>query len=449
MLRSIRQAIEWVRLAVTQPIGQLTAMQASIRRWFEVLRYCTRHLGEDQAPVLAAALAFRVLFGLVPVLVVVTVVSRSVLQDGFPSFVRSIIDRLGLGSVSLSADTEGAASNLGTWMEGLVANASHVNLSALGWVGFGVVIFSALWVLVTIEDGFNRIYRAPRGRSWLKRLMVYWFLLTFPAALGGVLPYFTGGVASIKQELPNWMWLGTVIDIGSAAMFTWILLLMAYLWVPNTRVEVKPAMAGALVAAILIEAAKHLLGIYTTHALTLNKLYGSLGLIPLFMFWMYLMWVFVLFGLEISAIIQTLRGRGVEVLASGNSEARLVTPSIAIQIVKKVGEGFESGQPVTQEELANELGIEPELARCLVDRLTSHRILARLDPPDRITLAKPATAIDLDQVLEIGFELADRPTSIPDPILDRLKMAQKSALQGLHLADSPPRSTEDADPRPA
>ena len=147
MLRQIRQSIEWVRLAVTQPIGQLTAMQASIRRWFEVLRYCARHLGEDQAPVLAAALAFRVLFGLVPVLVVVTVVSRSVLQEGFPSFVRSIIERLGLGSVSLAADTDGQASNLGTWMEGLVANASHVNLSALGWVGFGVVIFSALWVL--------------------------------------------------------------------------------------------------------------------------------------------------------------------------------------------------------------------------------------------------------------------------------------------------------------
>ena len=437
MLQSIRQAIEWVRLAVTQPIGQLTAMQASIRRWFEVLRYCARHLGEDQAPVLAAALAFRVLFGLVPVLVVVTVVSRSVLGDGFPSFIRSIIERLGLGSVSLSADTEGGASNLGTWMEGLVSNASHVNLSALGWVGFGVVIFSALWVLVTIEDGFNRIYRAPRGRSWLKRLMVYWFLLTFPAALGGVLPYLTGGVSSIKAELPDWAWLGTAIDIGAAGLFTWILLVMAYLWVPNTRVELKPAMAGALVAAILIEGAKHLLGIYTTHALTLNKLYGSLGLIPLFMFWMYLMWMFVLFGLEIAAIIQTLRGRGVEVLASGDPEARLVAPSIAIQLVKRVGLGFETGQPVTREDLANELGIEPALARRLIDRLTDSGVLARLDPPDRITLARPATAIDLDQVLEIGFELAEGPVGSSDPILDRLRDAQKSALQGLQLGAPP------------
>ena len=436
MLKAIRQAIEWTRLAVTQPIGQLTAMQRTLRRWFEVLRYCIRHLGEDQAPVLAAALAFRVLFGLVPMLVVITVVSRSVLQDRFPSFIRSIIERLGLGSVSLAADTAGKASDLGTWMEGLVASASHVNLAALGWVGFAVVTYSALWVLVTIEDGFNRIYRAPSGRSWLKRLMIYWFLLTFPAALGGVLPYLTGGVTSLKSELPDWQWLTTVVDLGVGVIFAWLLLLMAYLWVPNTRVEVKPAMIGALVAAILIEGAKNLLGVYTTHALTFNKLYGSLGLIPLFMFWMYLMWVFVLFGLEVSVIIQTLRGRGVEVLVSRAREARLVDPGVAIQVVRRVALGFDSGRPSDLRELSSDLALESNLLHELVDRLAEAGILRRLDAPDEVTLARPADLIDLDAVLTVGFDLADDVDVSRDPILTRLREAQKAALGDLKLADA-------------
>ena len=83
MLNTLRHALEWLRLAVTQPIGQLTAMQRSTRRWFEMLRYCNRHLSEDRAPVLAAALAFRVLLGLVPMLVVATVIARSFLRDDF------------------------------------------------------------------------------------------------------------------------------------------------------------------------------------------------------------------------------------------------------------------------------------------------------------------------------------------------------------------------------
>jgi len=117
--------------------------------------------------------------------------------------------------------------------------------------------------------------------------------------------------------------------------------------------------------------------------------------------------------------------------------------------VQKVGDGFESGRPMTQEDLSNELGIEPELTRLLIDRLTTIGVLARLDPPERITLARPTTAIDLDQVLEIGFELADGPTGTSDPILNRLRNAQKSAIQGLHLADTPPPAAEDGAPRPA
>ena len=45
MLQSIRNAIDWLKLAITEPIGQLTTMQASIRRWFEVLRYCAGFQG--------------------------------------------------------------------------------------------------------------------------------------------------------------------------------------------------------------------------------------------------------------------------------------------------------------------------------------------------------------------------------------------------------------------
>ncbi len=185
MIKTLLQTFEWLRLAVTQPMGQLTAMQRQIRRWLEVLRYCGRHLSEDRAPVLAAALSFRTLFGLVPVLVVATVIARSFLKDEFPNFVRNIITELGLAEVSLGGTEGVSGKDLGSWLEGLVANASSVDLSTLGWVGFVVVAFSAIWVLVTIEEGFNRSYRAPHGRTWLKRLMIYWFLLTFPAVLIG------------------------------------------------------------------------------------------------------------------------------------------------------------------------------------------------------------------------------------------------------------------------
>jgi membrane protein len=63
-------------------------------------------------------------------------------------------------------------------------------------------------------------------------------------------------------------------------------------------------MVGAFVAALLLLVGKESLGLYFNHALSLQHMYGSLGLVPVFMFWLYLMWLIVLLGLQISAIVQ-------------------------------------------------------------------------------------------------------------------------------------------------
>ena len=301
-----------------------------------------------------------------------------------------------------------------------------------------VVAFSALWVLVTIEDGFNHVYRAPGGRSWLRRLLVYWFLLTFPTLLLGAIPVIAARLDALQSGLPEGGTLATLLDLAVGTGTTWLLLAMAYLWVPNTRVEVRPALIGAFVGAVLIEAAKHLLGVYTTHALTLNKLYGSLGLIPLFMFWMYLMWMFVLFGLEIAAIIQFLRGRGVHVLIGVEGEEARIEPSVAIRLVRQVASGFEAGRSTAVEDLVHTLRLDTGVVRSLIQRLERAGLVARLEDPDRITLARPADSIDLEQVLAIGFDAAGTAPGDDDALERRLRGAQREAIRGLRLADPIP-----------
>jgi membrane protein len=286
---------------------------------------------------------------------------------------------------------------------------------------------------VTIEEGFNRIYRAPKGRSWLRRLMIYWFLLTFPAVLLGAIPFLTGLFNTFESSLPEWTWLTTSLRFVTGTFILWFLLVMIYMWVPNTTVEARPAMIGALTAAILIETAKNLLGIYTAHALTLNKLYGSLGLIPLFMFWMYLMWMFVLLGLEVSAIIQTLRGRDIEVLARPDEEEGLVDPAIAIRVVEFVASAFDQGRPAKADEVSRELRLDLRLVRAMLDRLEQADIVVRLHQIDGYTLARPADQIDLAVILTIGFAFADEKTPNVDPLFNRLRDAQRAAVAGLSL----------------
>ena len=92
---------------------------------------------------------------------------------------------------------------------------------------------------------------------------------------------------------------------------------------PNTRVRWRPALWGALVAAGLSEVSKWGFGLYVSQALPYLKLYGAIGLVPLFLFWLYLGWLIILFGLEIAFTLQAMKGARVR--AQGTRAASLAT----------------------------------------------------------------------------------------------------------------------------
>ena len=190
-----------------------------ISEWIHLGKFCLAHLAEARAAQMAAALSFRMLFGILPVLVVGTLVVKSVMGEEFPIFVTRMIEAAGMDGVSLVRPdvSDGGTTTvpLGSWVNEMVAYAASLNLAAIGWIGVGTVAFSAIWLLVAIEESFNIVCRAPRGRAWMRRVLVYWFLLTFgPLALrapveskwyslGPDPPWHVGAAASSVSSPPQ------------------------------------------------------------------------------------------------------------------------------------------------------------------------------------------------------------------------------------------------------
>jgi hypothetical protein len=143
--------------------------------------------------------------------------------------------------------------------------------------------------------------------------------------------------------------------------------------------------------------------------------------------------MFVLLGLEVSAIIQTLRGRDIEVLARPDEEEGLVDPAIAIRVVEFVASAFDQGRPAKADEVSRELRLDLRLVRAMLDRLEQADIVVRLHQIDGYTLARPADQIDLAVILTIGFAFADEKTPNVDPLFNRLRDAQRAAVAGLSL----------------
>jgi membrane protein len=78
------------------------------------------------------------------------------------------------------------------------------------------------------------------------------------------------------------------------------------MFLPNTRVQFKAAMVGALTSASLAILLQILLLVFGKAIFSSDKyaVYGSFATIPVFLFWVHLNWTILLFGAELAFAIQ-------------------------------------------------------------------------------------------------------------------------------------------------
>ncbi len=301
----LHSILKRIQTAISNPIDELTRWERIILYIWKVIRQGARQLKEDRASMMAASLTYRTLFGLLPVTVVGASVARAIMGvDRFQAFLHESIAVLGLNDVTLDQGENGSVVTLGSWLSEIVSSGMDINIAALTWVGLLVLVYSAIALLVDIETCFNVISRTEKGRSWARRLPLYWFVLTFGPVLVALSFWTDRQVSLFFSTYVTWDWLHWVIANIWSFAFGWVSLLLLYKMVPASKVHARPAMIGAFIATLLLLIGKGTLGLYFSHAMSLRHMYGSLGLVPVFMFWLYLMWLIILLGLQISAILQ-------------------------------------------------------------------------------------------------------------------------------------------------
>src|SRR3954470_10259482 len=96
-IKHVQPVIHWFTQAVTEPRSQLDRTERFVRYTYELGVHGWVALRRDNAPQMAAALSFRTLFALLPVIVVSTVLVRAVQgTEGFSDLVHRILEGAGL-----------------------------------------------------------------------------------------------------------------------------------------------------------------------------------------------------------------------------------------------------------------------------------------------------------------------------------------------------------------
>jgi membrane protein len=90
---------------------------------------------------------------------------------------------------------------------------------------------------------------------------------------------------------------------------TTIAFFLIYRILPHRHVPWRHALLGAAVAAVLFESGKDLFTLYVSFAPTYSVVYGTFAAVPIFLVWVYLSWLVVLLGAELTASAAYWSGR--------------------------------------------------------------------------------------------------------------------------------------------
>jgi membrane protein len=177
------------------------------------------------------------------------------------------------------------------------------NASKLTGIGIVVLLVSALMIMFSIEERFNRIWRVPGKRSPVSRFLMYWAALT----LGPILLVVGLTVTSYLAALPLLGRAGDRIDVGGHILgmlpflVTFVALFSMYRVIPNRPVPWRHAAIGGMLATLLFEFARWAFATYVRSVPSYEAIYGALAVVPIFLVWIYLSWVIVLLGASITA----------------------------------------------------------------------------------------------------------------------------------------------------
>lgn len=246
----------------------------------------------DQIGMIGGYLAYISLLSLVPLVAV----AFSVL-NAFPMFAgfRAEIEHFVYVNIVPSRGEE-----IQTYINGFVENIGQMTT-----VGVLFLVVVALMLIHNIDKTLNKIWRVHKRPRLMISLSIYWMILTLGPIMLGASIALTSYLASLTHLADSYTpGLSSLLLRLAPYAVSLLGFFMLYQLVPNTKVRYSHALWGALFSSVLFEMLKKAFALYIQHFPSYQAIYGALALVPILFVWVYLSWLVVLLGAELTALLQ-------------------------------------------------------------------------------------------------------------------------------------------------
>ena len=362
--------------------------------WFQFIVFVLRRFEADRCREQAAGLTYTTLFAVVPMLTVFLVIISSIkaLEPARQQLQQLIYSNF-LPKSTIAFDK--------------ALNAFTDKSSNLTIIGVLFLFVTTVLMLSAIETAFNRIWRVKETRSGIIGFTRYWTIISLGPILLGSAFVISSTVASMNILSDNFA--GYQLD---GAFILWLIsflltivgFFILYWTIPNRSVPILSALIAACFSASVFEILKHVFSQVMSNFTSYEIIYGAFAAVPIFLLWVYLSWMIILLGVEISY--------GLTAFHADNAQKRhpiLMLLDILALFYKK----HQIGESVSEQELLDIIG-RAELGRLptYIVQLEQQNLVKRTDT-DEYVLVRNLAQVDfwsffsaLPYTLPLGKDIA-------------------------------------------
>lgn len=319
----------------------------------------------------AMSLVYTTLLSLVPLLALsFSVLKGFGVHNQLEPLLLNVMTPLGEKGIELTAQILGFVDN--------------VKVGVLGFTGLAILVYTVVSLMRKIEEAFNHTWRVNKGRTLTEQFRDYLSVIM----IGPILMFSAVGLSA---SLWRSSWIQTLSDIepfGTLLSFLiqyspTLLIILAftfiYRFVPNTKVQLRAAFIGAVIAAVLWQIAGWGFTTFIVKSGQQTAIYSVFASLFMFILWLYIGWLILLSGSNIAYYIQNPRALLLAV-DQGNHPSPQAQHLIAIGILREIQQRFRQQQkPADLHALQKALRTPIILLEPVLERLVSHAILHRDD----------------------------------------------------------------------
>ncbi|MSQ92063.1 MAG: YihY family inner membrane protein [Gammaproteobacteria bacterium] len=323
----------------------------------------------------------------------------------------------------------------------------RVRGGVLGSLGLAFLLYTVVTTVQKLEGAFNFAWHVERPRSLMRRISEYLSLMVIGPVFLVVAFGLLGAVA--EQGTMRWLTshepLGTIIrGLGSTGpyLFATGVFTFLYVFIPNTRVRLRPALAGGVTAGVLWAMSGAIFTKIVAASTNMIAIYAGFAIFLAALIWIYLSWLILLIGAQLSFYVQNPR-----YLRAGQAPVRLTSrlrERLALTVMLLIARKFISGdKPWRLRGLAEQLELPGSALETVVDAL-EHAGLVTTTDEEEVLPARDLESIGMHDILtavrderqyETWLLLRAKTEPLADSIADMVESAIRERMAGMNLRE--------------